>query len=112
MKRAAGEGEGEAGLDAARACWALCGRYVGNALGSDDPKFRRIRCGNGAFTLKVAGVAGGVACLAKAGGATVEEGGEGWLVLPVDGEFGSPAALAAAADLFDSALNNPMFGAL
>ena len=99
-------------LAAARACWTLCGKYTANAAGSDDAKFRKIRCGNAAFAGKVAGVPGGVACLEKAGWAAAEEGGEKWLVLPADGEFGSPAALAAAADLFDSALHNPMFGAL
>ena len=111
------EGDGGGG-EKAKACFETLFKIVAN-VGTNpaEPKFRRLRLANAALDARVFSVPGALEFLELVGFArekaeAAADGGaaEEFLVLPE--ERARPADLQEVAALLDSALNNPMFGAL
>jgi len=96
----------------AKTCFETLLKIVANVgTNPTEPKFRRLRLANAALDSRVFSVPGALDFLGLAGFAReAGEGGEALLVLP-EGRA-RPADLQEVASLLDSALNNPMFGAL
>ena len=83
-----------------------------------EAKFRRLRAANAALAARVFAVPGATDFLALTGFKVVVEEGEGgapetvWVMAGAGDGGPSPVDLAEAGGVLDSAINNPLFGAL
>ena len=109
MKKAAEAGGSVAAFRTA--CETMLKLLANAAAHPGDAKYRRLRLANAALAARVFSVAGSEQFLGLAGFARVGDGDDAALELPAEG---GPTGvdLAESGGLLDSALNNPMFGAL
>ena len=120
MKKAAMAAPDAATATAAfKACCETMLKLLANAANAPgEAKFRRLRAANAALAARVFAVPGATDFLALTGFKVVVEEGEGgapetvWVMAGAGDGGPSPVDLAEAGGVLDSAINNPLFGAL